>query len=48
MTVNYMDLKHNFQRIREFQNMHFKEYDIVNCKHYIERLKAYKPMALQA
>jgi hypothetical protein len=42
-----MDLKHVFQRIRDFLNMHFKVYDIVNCKHYIQLLKAYKPMALQ-
>ena len=27
--------------------MHFKEYDLVNCKHYVQFLKAYKPMALQ-
>jgi hypothetical protein len=42
-----MDLKHVFQRIREFQNMHLIEYDIVYFKHYIQLLKAYKPMALQ-
>jgi hypothetical protein len=42
-----MDLKHVFQRIRDFLNMHFKVYDIVNCKHYIQLLKAYKPMPLQ-
>ena len=34
-----MDLKHVFQRIRDFLNMHFKAYDIVNCKHYIPLLK---------
>ena len=42
-----MDLKHVFQRIREFQNMQLKVYDIANCKHYIQLLKAYKPMLLQ-
>jgi hypothetical protein len=42
-----MDLKQVFQRIRDFLHMHLKVYDIVNCKHYIQLLKAYKPMALQ-
>ena len=42
-----MDLKHVFQRIMEFQNMHFKVYDIFNCKHYIQLRKAYKPRVLQ-
>ena len=42
-----MHLKQIFQRIREFQNMHFKVHDIFNCKHYIKLLKAYKPRALQ-
>ena len=26
-----MDLKHVFQRIRDFQDMHFKVHDIFNC-----------------
>ena len=27
--------------------MHYKKYDIVNCKQYEQYLKAYKPMQLQ-
>ena len=42
-----MDLEHVFQRIRDFQNMHFKVRVIFNCKQFIQLLKVYKPMVLQ-